>query len=68
MKEKFNLKKLKKYANEKNIEYIETSAITGEKCHEAFLEIVKKVYLNKYSVKDFTNEIIIKKRCCCSII
>ena len=58
----------KKYANEKNIEYIETSAITGEKCHEAFLEIVKKVYLNKYSVKDFTNEIIIKKRCCCSII
>ena len=29
MKEKFNLKKLKKYANEKNIEYIETSAITG---------------------------------------
>ena len=58
----------KKYANEKNIEYIETSAITGEKCHEAFLEIVKKVYLNKYSVKDFTNEIIIKKKCCCSII
>jgi GTPase KRas protein len=59
----------KKYANEKNIEYIETSAMTGEKCNEAFLEIVKKVYLNKFNVQNFKNEITIKKSCCnCSII
>ena len=63
-----NFEEAKKYANEKNIEYIETSAMTGEKCHEAFLEIVKKVYLNKFNVNNFTNEIKINKRCCCSII
>ena len=55
-----NFEEAKKYANEKNIEYIETSAMTGEKCHEAFLEIVKKVYLNKFNVNNFTNEIKIK--------
>ena len=31
-----NFEEAKKYANEKNIEYIETSAMTGEKCHEVF--------------------------------
>jgi GTPase SAR1 family protein len=58
---------VKKFAKEKKINYIETSAITGENCQETFYEISKLVYIQKYNVKNIYDEIRIKK-CCCNII
>ena len=57
-------KDAKNFANEKKVQYYETSALNDEnnECKNILLEITKKIFAKKFknNVKD--------EKCCCSII
>ena len=58
---KINYSDAKNLSNKWGCEYIETSAINGFNCKEAFEILAKKIYKIKQ------NDIKKKKECCCSI-
>ena len=61
---KVSFKDAKNFANEKKVQYYETSALNDEnnECKNILLEITKKIFAKKFknNVKD--------EKCCCSII